>query len=110
MLKIIDVNDPKRLEGGPLKAISLLENPITYQKFLIKKIELRKYKINEKNNTNSLITAFVETDKGSVEITYDENSMYDSIESAKKFLIEQLGLSSLILRCTLILEFELQKN
>lgn len=109
-LKIIDVDEPERLAGGPTKVAILLENRLKFREYLIKKIELRHYIIPKNDNGASLITAFVDTDKGSIEITYDKDSRYETLEAAQKFLLEQLGLSSLILRCIITLESELSKN
>ena len=59
----------------------------------------------EKLGIFTIITAYVKTDKGSIEILYDEgyrglNALSDSV----KFLTENLGLSGLILRCTISLK------
>ena len=109
-LKIIDVNEPELLSKGPTKIFPLLESDLKFREYLIKKIELRYYSIQKNDKSVSLITTFVDTDKGSVEMMYDKDSRYESLESAGKLLLEQLGLSSLILRCIFSLESELSKN
>jgi len=47
----------------------------------------------------------VETDKGSVEMIYDEGFRGNqALETSSKFLIENLGISSLILRSLIFLD------
>jgi hypothetical protein len=77
------------------------------QEFLIKRVELRLYveKIDETLGKFSLITSFVETDKGTVEMIYDEGYRGEnSLNRTVKFLISNLGLSSLILRSVITLK------
>ncbi len=109
-IKIIDVSDPELLSNGPSEIFPLLKNELKFREYLIKKIELRYYDIQKNGKSISLITTFVDTDKGSVEMTFDKDSRYESLDSAGKMLLEQLGLSSLILRCIFSLESELSKN
>ena len=74
---------------------------------MIQKVELRLYLegIDEKLGHFSLITSFVQTDKGSVEMIYDEGYRgEDSLNRAVKLLISNLGLSSLILRSVIVLK------
>ena len=53
----------------------------------------------------TIITAFVQTDKGSIEILYDEGYRgKTALDDAVKFLTENLGLSGLILRCIISLK------
>ena len=69
--------------------------------FKISKVELRLYleQTDEKLGVFSLITSFVETDKGSVEMIYDEGFRgEESLLRASKFLTSNLGISGLILR------------
>ena len=66
-------------------------------------------KKTEKNDKKlgqySLITSLVETDKGSVEMIYDEGFRgNNALEKSSKFLIENLGISSLILRSLIFLD------
>jgi hypothetical protein len=70
-------------------------------------VELRLYveKNDEKLGPFSLITSFVQTDKGSIEMIYDEGFRGDnSLNRAVKFLISNLGLSGLILRSIITLK------
>jgi len=53
----------------------------------------------------SLITSLVETDKGSVEMIYDEGFRgNNALEKSCKFLTENLGISGLILRSLIFLD------
>ena len=55
--------------------------------------------------TYTIITAYVETDHGSIEILYDEGYRGETaLDDSVKFLTENLGLSSLILRFTISLK------
>jgi len=69
--------------------------------FRISKVELRLYheRSDEKLGDYSLITSFVETDKGSVEMIYDEGFRGEEpLLRASEFLTSNLGISGLILR------------
>jgi len=73
----------------------------TQDNFVISKVELRLYneRTDEKLGVYSLITSFVETDKGSVEMIYDEGFRGEgSLLRAAEFLTSNLGISGLILR------------
>ena len=62
-------------------------------------------KMMKKLGPYSLITSLVETDKGSVEMIYDEGFRgNDALETSGKFLTENLGISSLILRSLIFLD------
>lgn len=109
-MKIIEVGNPNRVKNPPNSVVTVLDIPLNYKSFVIKKIELRQYV--EKNDPvlgiYSLITAFIDTDKGSIEITYDEGFREKHpLDSAKLFLTESLGLSSLLLRALISLESQL---
>ena len=82
------------------------------QGFLVKQVELRLYveKNDEKLGSFSLITSLVQTDKGSIEMIYDEGYRGDdSLNRAVNFLISNLGLSALILRSIISLKNNLPK-
>jgi len=73
----------------------------------IKNVQLRLYteKNDEKLGPYSQITSLVETDKGSVEMIYDEGFRgNNALETSSKFLTENLGISSLILRSLIFLD------
>ena len=74
---------------------------------MVKHVEMRLY--IEKNDAKlgpfSLITSFVQTNKGSVEMIYDEGYRgEDSLNRTVKFLVSNMGLSALILRSTIALQ------
>lgn len=107
-MKIIDLHDPERVNRKPDQVEVLLSSgDFEDQGFLIKHVELRLYieKIDKILGAYSLITSFVETNKGTIEMVYDEGYRgEDSLIRAVKFLISNLGLSSLILRSIITLK------
>ena len=107
-MKIIDIPNPERINRLPDRNIVLFsgKNYSEYG-FKIKKVELRLFieKIHEKRGPYSLITSFIDTDKGSIEMIYDEGFIgKDSLERSKDFLVSSLGISGLILRSMIALE------
>jgi len=107
-MKYIDIVDSNRVDHSPDKIIQILSDGTTVEKgYKIKNIQLRLYteKNDKKLGQYSLITSFVETDKGSVEMIYDEGFRgNNALEKSSKFLIENLGISSLILRSLIFLD------
>jgi len=107
-LKIIDIHNPERVNRKPDQIEILLSSGnFEEQGFLVKHVELRLY--IEKNDDQlgpfSLITSFVQTNKGSVEMIYDEGYRgEDSLNRTVKFLVSNMGLSALILRSTITLK------
>ena len=101
-MTIVDLHDPQRVNRTPDSVEVLLSSGNFVQDgFRISKVELRLYneRIDEKLGDYSLITCFVETDKGSVEMIYDEGFRGDKpLLRAAKFLTSNLGISGLILR------------
>ena len=87
-MKIIDLHNPQRVNRKPDQTITLFDSgSFTEQGFQIKAVKLHLYieKSDEKLGPYSLITSFVETDKGSIEMLYDEgfhgrNSLQKSAE------------------------------
>ena len=107
-MEIIDLHDPSRVKRKP-DQIEILFNSGDFEEqgFLVKHVELRLYveKNDEKLGPFSLITSFVETDRGSVEMIYDEGFRgKDSLNRTVQFLVSNLGLSSLILRSIITLK------
>ena len=107
-MNIIDLHDPSRVNRQP-DQVEVLFNSGDFEEqgFLVKHVELRLYleKNDEKLGPFSLITSFVQTDKGSVEMIYDEGFRgKDSLIRAVQFLISNLGLSALILRSIITLK------
>ena len=107
-MRYIDISNPERVDRDPDKVIQLLSNgSITEKGYKIKNIQLRLYieKNDKKLGLYSLITSLVETDKGSVEMIYDEGYRgNDTLETSSKFLTESLGISGLILRSLIFLD------
>ena len=99
---IVDLHDPQRVNKTPDDVKVLLSSGnFTQDNFVISKVELRLYneRTDEKLGVYSLITSFVETDKSSVEMIYDEGFRgEDSLLRAAEFLTSNLGISGLILR------------
>jgi hypothetical protein len=106
-MDIIDMHNPDRIKKLPDSVNILLSSGNFIQdEFTIFKVELRLY--NERTDDSlgvySLITSFVETDKGTVEMIYDEGFRgVDSLSRASSFLIGNLGISALILRSVISL-------
>jgi hypothetical protein len=107
-MKIIDIRDSERVNRKPTQVEVLFSSgDYLEQGFLISRVELRLYveKTDEKLGPFSLITSFVQTNKGSVEMIYDEGFRgNDSLNRAVKFLTSNLGLSALILRSIISLK------
>ncbi len=108
IVKVIDVVRPERIARPPDKTIVLLsDGKFLEQGCVVKKVQLNLY-IQQKNpklGPYSLLTAHVETDKGSIEMTYDEGYRGENaFEEAAAFLTSHLGISGLILRSVMQLE------
>ncbi len=99
---IVDLHDPQRVNKTPNGVEVLLSSGNFVQDgFTISKVELRLYneRTNEKLGVYSLITSFVETNKGSVEMIYDEGFRGEKpLLRAAEFLTSNLGISGLVLR------------
>ncbi len=110
-MNIVDLHDTSRVNRVPDQIeVLFTSGDFEEQGFLVKHVELRLYV--EKNDKDlgpfSLITSFVQTDKGSVEMLYDEGFRgKDSLNRAVAFLISNLGVSSLILRSIITLRSNL---
>ena len=112
-MKFVDVPDSNRIESGPdNRTVIFSDGKITQDGVEIKKIELLEYKIKTDQNLGqySIITALVDTDQGLIEILYDEGYRGDDalIDSAN-MLVQNLGLSGLILRSLISLKNKLGK-
>jgi len=101
-MNIVDLHDPQRVDRTPDDVKILLSTGNFVQDdFVISKVELRLYneRTDEKLGNYSLITSFVETDKGSIEMIYDEGFRGEMpLSRAAEFLTTNLGISGLILR------------
>ena len=104
---VIDLHDPQRVKRRPDDVKILFSNGnFTQDEFLISKVELRLYKEQTDDNLGvySLITSFVGTNNGSVEMIYDEGYRGDdSLMRAFTFLTSNLGISGIILRSVISL-------
>lgn len=111
-MKIIDIANPERVNRQADDAVILLEaGSFVDQGFVIKKIELRLYveKIDQKLGPYSLITSIVETDKGQVEMIYDEGYRgQNALKRTADFVLSNLGLSGIILRSIITLKSKTQ--
>lgn len=100
--------DPGRTSRPPDRSKVLLEKGSQKnQGFVIQRIEIRQYveRRDEKLGDYSLLTAVVETDRGAVEMKYDEGFRGpDALESAVAMLTQYVGLASLINRALIELQ------
>ncbi|NQV39701.1 MAG: hypothetical protein HQ505_04070 [Nitrosopumilus sp.] len=106
-MNIVDLHDPARVDKTP-DAVEVLFSSGNFLQddFKISKVELRLYseQTDEKLGVFSLITSFVETDRGSLEMIYDEGFRGEnSLLRASEFLKSNLGISGLILRSIITL-------
>ena len=106
-MNIVYLHDPSRVNKSPDDVKVLFSSGQFIQdEFKISRVELRLYceRNDEKFGVYSLITSFVETDKGSVEMIYDEGFRgEESLSRAVQFLTSNLGISGLILRSVISL-------
>jgi hypothetical protein len=113
-MKIIDIPNPSRVNRVPDQSVTLFSGQdYSDHGFRIQKVELRLFveKTDEDLGPYSLITSFVDTDKGSIEMIYDEGYQgINPLESAKELLVKNLGISGLILRSIITLEAELKTS
>lgn len=114
MSKVVDVADPERINRAPDKTVMLMSGGnFAEQGHIVKSVGLNLYiqRKDEKLGPFSLITVLVETDKGLVEMTYDEGYRGENaIEEAATFLTSHIGISGLILRSVMQLNQSLNKN
>ena len=106
-MNIIDLHEPLRVDKIPNDVKVLLSSGNFIQdNFIISKVELRLYteRTDEKLGDFSLITSFVETNLGSVEMIYDEGFRgKNPLLRASEFLTSNLGISGLVLRSIITL-------
>jgi len=114
MDKVIEVADPARIDRAPDKKIVLMsEGKFVERGHIVKNVTLNLYvqKNDDVLGPYSLITALVETDKGIIEMTYDEGWRgVNALEDASSFLTSHLGISGLILRSIIQLDQSTNKN
>lgn len=107
-MKIIDLHNPERINRPPNKIKAIFSSgKFIYQGITVKKVELRLYVENTDDDLGkySLITSFVDTDIGSIEMIYDEGFIgKNPLERAADFLTSALGISGLVLRSIIALK------
>jgi hypothetical protein len=112
-MKFVDVPDPKRIEREPdNRNVIFSDGKITQDGVEIKQIELLQYKIKTDENLGeySIITALIDTNQDQIEILYDEGYRGDdALNESANMLIQNLGLSGLILRSLISLKNKLGK-
>ncbi|MDH5463756.1 MAG: hypothetical protein OEY17_06365 [Nitrosopumilus sp.] len=98
----VDLHDPNRVAKTPDDVQVLFSSGnFTQDNFIVSRVELRLYleRIDERLGQYSLITSFVDTNQGSVEMIYDEGFRGEShLLKVSEFLKSHLGISGLILR------------
>ena len=106
--KIRDIDVSRITKKIPDKSLTLLtDSKNESQGFIIEHIELRQYIENADPSLGnySLLTVLIKTDKGEVEMKYDEGFRgIDVIESAAVMLTQYAGLASLINRALIELQ------
>jgi len=98
--------EPGRIRGPPAKSKVLFSGRIKNQGHIVTRIEIRQYveRSDEKLGDYSLLTTLITTDKGTVEMKYDEGFRgSDAFDSAVTMLLKYLGLSALINRALIAL-------
>jgi len=110
-MKFIDIPDSQRITREPdNRNLIFTDGEIMQDGVAVKQIELLQYKIkkDEALGEYSIITALVDTDHGQIEILYDEGYRgNNALNESTTMLIQNLGLSGLILRSLLSLKNKL---
>lgn len=99
--------EPGRIRGPPAKSKVLLSGMQSVQGFSVTRVEMRQYveRTDERLGDYSLLTVIVDTDRGMVEMKYDEGFRgKDALESAATMLAQYAGLSALINRALMELQ------
>lgn len=114
MVKVIEVADSERIGRVPDKTVVLLSGGKFLERgHVVQNVTLNLYiqRRDEKLGPYSLITALVETDRGMIEMTYDEGYRGENaIEEAAAFLTSHIGISALILRSIIQLDQSMNEN
>jgi hypothetical protein len=107
-MKSSDIDQDRISRPADRSRVLLEKGSQKNQGFVIQKIEMRQYveRKDDRLGDYSLLTVVVETDRGDVEMKYDEGFRGpDALESAVTMLTQYVGLASLINRALI----ELQK-
>ena len=108
-MDVVDLHDPSRVAGRPDDVRVLLSGRFaTLQPDMpaVTRVELRLYNegTDDARGTYRLITSFVQTEEGSVEMVYDEGYLADNaLARAAGLLTGGLGMSGLVLRSVISL-------
>ena len=110
-MKFIDIPDSQRIDCEPTnRNVIFTDGKIIQDDVEIRQIELLQYiiKTDKTLGEYSIITALVDTDRGQIEILYDEGYRgNDALNESTSMLIQNLGLSGLILRSLISLKNKL---
>ncbi|MGH9993600.1 MAG: hypothetical protein ACREAZ_13390 [Nitrososphaera sp.] len=99
--------EPGRIGRAPDRSKVLIDKEIHNQGFVINRIEMRQYieRRDERLGDYSLLTVVVETERGTVEMRYDEGFRGpDALDSAANLLTKYMGLASVINRALIELQ------
>ena len=106
-MKASDIH-PSRISRPPSKSkVILAQGAQKNQGYVIRNIEMRQYieRSDALLGDYSLLTVVIETDKGVVEMKYDEGFRgINALESAATVLTQHVGLGSLINRALIELQ------
>lgn len=105
-IAVVDMHDASRVSKTPDDVRVLLSGKFVQDEFTITRVELRLYneKTDKRLGVYCLITSFVQTCSGSVEMIYDEGFRgKNPLSRAAEFLTGNLGISGLILRSVISL-------
>jgi hypothetical protein len=89
--------------------LGILQN----QGFIVKKLEMRQYveTFDARLGEYSLLTILIETDRGILEMKYDEGFRGEAaIDSAVTMIVQHIGLTAIINRALIELERQLSKQ
>ena len=99
--------EPGRIKSPANRTTAVFQGTMQDQGFTVTRIDLRQYveRTDDKLGEYSLLTAVVETDRGTVELKYDEGFKgSDALDSAADFLRKYTGLASLVNRALIELQ------
>lgn len=113
-VRVVDLHESHRVNRTPDDIVVLLKSSSILQDgFKIFRVELRLYveRMDATRGKYSLITSFVDTDLGSIEMMYDEGFRGPTpLAEIVKLLTDNLGISALVLRSLLSLQQALKDN
>ena len=113
-MHFVDIHQPERVNRSPDKTeILFVSGSFEEGGFVVSRVELRLYEERTDKDLGpySLITSFVGTDRGSIEMTYDEGFRGNEVLGrTAKFVTSNLGLSALILRSVIALRDHIEKH